>query len=159
MKILERIHETKTKMTIRSAMTVWAENIDDYMTDYMNELKESYNTYSLVSMAEKDKPLSSPYSSAKYQEDLLNIRKSVIGNLDMATIAIVENRKLVKSMHDSHKIDDEFYDEMMDLHEELNHNILMALIQVDVMMAKYKGSKSIDVTIDFDEETVHVSSL
>ena len=93
MKILERIHETKIKMTIRSAMTVWAENIDDYMTNYMNEIKESYNTYSLVSMAEKDKPLSSPYSSAKYQEDLLNIRKSVIGNLDMAKIAIEENRK------------------------------------------------------------------
>lgn len=159
MKILERIHETKTKMTIRSAMTVWAENIDDYMTDYMNELKESYNTYSLVAKAEKDKPLSTPYSSAKYQEDLLNIRKSVIYNLDMATIAIVENRKLVETMHSSHKIDDDFYDEMMGIHEELNNIILMALVQVDVMMAKYKGSKSIDVTIDFDEETVHVSSL
>lgn len=159
MKILERIHETKIKMTIRSAMTVWAENIEGFMEDYMNELKESYNTYSLVAKAEKDKPYSSPYSSAKYQEDLLNIRKSVICKLDMAKIAIEENHKLVKTMHSSHKIDDDFYDEMMDLHEELNNIILMALVQVDVMMAKYKGSKSIDVTIDFDEETVHVSSL
>lgn len=159
MKILERIHNTKTKMTIRSAMIVWAENIDDYMEGYMNELKESYNTYSLVSMADKDKPYSSPFSSAKYQEDLLSIRKSVIGNLDMARIAIEENRKLVESMHSTHKIDDDFYNEMMDIHEEVDHMLLMALVQVDVMMAKFKGSKSIDVTIDFDEEIVHVSSL
>ena len=159
MKILEMISKTKTKMAIRSTLTVWAENIEDYMVGYMNELKETYHTYSLVTMAEKDKPFSSPYSSAKYQEDLLNIRKSVICNLDMATIAVAENRKLVESMHSSHKIDNDFYDEMMDLHEELNHTILMALIQVDVMMAKYKGSTSIDLTVDFDEETVHVSSL
>ena len=159
MKILERIHETKIKMTIRSAMTVWAENIEGFMEDYMNELKESYNTYSLVSMAEKDKPLSSPYSSAKYQEDLLNIRKSVIGNLDMAKIAIEENRKLVESLHSSNKIDVEFYNEMKDIHEEVDCMIMMSLIQVDVVMAKYKGSKSIDLTVDFNDETVHVSSL
>ena len=159
MKILERIHETKTKMTIRSAMTVWAENIEGFMEDYMNELKESYNTYSLVSMAEKDKPLSSPYSSAKYQEDLLNIRKSVIGNLDMAKIAIEENRKLVESLHSSNKIDVEFYNEMKDIHEEVDCMIMMSLIQVDVVMAKYKGSKSIDLTINFDDENVCVSSL
>lgn len=159
MKILEMINKTKTKMALRSTLTVWAENIEDFMTEYMNELKESYHTYSLVAMAEKDKPYASPFSSAKYQEDLLNIRKSVICNLDMATIAVAENRKLVESMHSSHKIDNDFYDEMMDLHEDLNHAILMALIQVDVMMAKYKGSTSIDVTVGFDEETVHVSSL
>ena len=146
-------------MTIRSAMTVWAENIEGFMEDYMNEIKESYNTYSLVSMAEKDKPLSSPYSSAKYQEDLLNIRKSVIGNLDMAKIAIEENRKLVESLHRSNKIDDEFYNEMKDIHEEVDCMIMMSLIQVDVVMAKYKGSKSIDLTINFDDENVCVSSL
>ena len=159
MKILERIHETKTKMAIRSAMTVWEENIEGFMEDYMNEIKESYNTYSLVSMAEKDKPLSSPYSSAKYQEDLLNIRKSVIGNLDMAKIAIEENRKLVESLHSSNKIDVEFYNEMKDIHEEVDCMIMMSLIQVDVVMAKYKGSKSIDLTINFDDENVCVSSL
>lgn len=159
MKILERMHRTKTQMTIRSAMTVWTDNIDDYMTNYMNEIKESYNTYSLVSMAEKDKPLSSPYSSAKYQEDLLNIRKSVIGNLDMAKIAIEENRKLVESLHSSNKIDVEFYNEMKDIHEEVDCMIMMSLIQVDVVMAKYKGSKFIDLTINFDDENVCVSSL
>ena len=159
MKILEMINKTKTKMSIRSTYTIWTENIEEYMDGFMGELKESYNTYDLVSMADKSKPYSSPFSSAKYQEDLLNIRKSVICNLDMATIAVAENRKLVESMHSSHKIDNDFYDEMMDLHEELNHTILMALIQVDVMMAKYKGSTSIDLTVDFDEETVHVSSL
>ena len=159
MKILEMISKTKTKMAIRSTLTVWAENIEDYMVGYMNELKESYHTYSLVTMAEKDKPFSSPYSSAKYQEDLLNIRKSVIGNLDMVKIAIEENHKLVESMHSSNKIDNDFYDEMKNIYEEMDCMIMMSLIQVDVVMAKYKGSKSIDLTIDFDEETVHVSSL
>ena len=153
------ISKTKTKMAVRSTLTVWAENIEDYMVGYMNELKESYHTYSLVTMAEKDKPFSSPYSSAKYQEDLLNIRKSVIGNLDMAKIAIEENHKLVESMHSSNKIDNDFYDEMKNIYEEMDCMIMMSLIQVDVVMAKYKGSKSIDLTINFDDENVCVSSL
>lgn len=159
MKILERIHSTKTKMTIRSTMTVLEENIEDFMEGYMGELKESYNTYSLVAMAEKDKPNSNPFSSAKYQEDLLGIRKSVIGNLDMTKIALEENRKLVESMHSTHTIDDDFYHEIMDIHEEVDYMLMMALVQVDVMMAKFKGSKSIDLIINFDDETVTVSSL
>ena len=89
----------------------------------------------------------------------MNIRKSVIGNLDMAKIAIEENRKLVESLHSSNKIDDEFYNEMKDIHEEVDCMIMMSLIQVDVVMAKYKGSKSIDLTINFDDENVCVSSL
>ena len=159
MKILEMISKTKTKMALRSTLTVWAENIEDYMVGYMNELKESYHTYSLVTMAEKDKPFSSPFSSAKYQEDLLEIRKSVLSNLDMAKVAIEENRKLVDTMHDTGKLEDDFYTEMTDLYEEVNYMILMAIIQVDVILAKYKGSTSIDLTVDFNDETVHVSSL
>ena len=159
MKILERIHNTKTKMTIRSTMTVLEENIEDFMEGYMGELKESYNTYSLVAMAEKDKPNSNPFSSAKYQEDLLCIRESVIGILDMTKIALEENRRLVESMHSTHTIDDDFYREIMDIHEEVDYMLMMALVQVDVMMAKFKGSKSIDLIINFDDETVKVSSL
>ena len=159
MKILEMISKTKTKMAIRSTLTVWAENIEEYMDGFMGELKESYNTYDLVSMADKSKPYSSPFSSAKYQEDLLEIRKSVLSNLDIAKVAIEENRKLVDTMHDTGKLEDDFYTEMTDLYEEVNYMILMAIIQVDVILAKYKGSTSIDLTVDFNDETVHVSSL
>lgn len=159
MKILEMISKTKTKMALRSTLTVWAENIEDYMDGFMGELKESYNTYELVSMADKSKPYSSPFSSAKYQEDLLEIRKSVLSNLDIAKVAIEENRKLVDTMHDTGKLEDDFYTEMTDLYEEVNYMILMAIIQVDVILAKYKGSTSIDLTVDFNDETVHVSSL
>ena len=159
MKILEMISKTKTKMALRSTLTVWAENIEEYMDGFMGELKESYNTYDLVSMADKSKPYSSPFSSAKYQEDLLEIRKSVLSNLDIAKVAIEENRKLVDTMHDTGKLEDDFYTEMTDLYEEVNYMILMAIIQVDVILAKYKGSTSIDLTVDFNDETVHVSSL
>ena len=159
MKILEMISKTKTKMALRSTLTVWAENIEEYMDGFMGELKESYNTYELVSMADKSKPYSSPFSSAKYQEDLLDIRKSVLSNLDIAKVAIEENRKLVDTMHDTGKLEDDFYTEMTDLYEEVNYMILMAIIQVDVILAKYKGSTSIDLTVDFNDETVHVSSL
>ena len=159
MKILEMISKTKTKMALRSTLTVWAENIEEYMDGFMGELKESYNTYELVSMADKSKPYSSPFSSAKYQEDLLEIRKSVLSNLDIAKVAIEENRKLVDTMHDTGKLEDDFYTEMTDLYEEINYMILMAIIQVDVILAKYKGSTSIDLTVDFNDETVHVSSL
>ena len=159
MKILEMISKTKTKMALRSTLTVWAENIEEYMDGFMGELKESYNTYELVSMADKSKPYSSPFSSAKYQEDLLEIRKSVLSNLDIAKVAIEENRKLVDTMHDTGKLEDDFYTEMTDLYEEVNYMILMAIIQVDVILAKYKGSTSIDLTVDFNDETVHVSSL
>ena len=159
MKILEMINKTKTKMALRSTYTIWAENIEEYMDGFMGELKESYNTYDLVSMADKSKPYSSPFSSAKYQEDLLEIRKSVLSNLDIAKVAIEENRKLVDTMHDTGKLEDDFYTEMTDLYEEVNYMILMAIIQVDVILAKYKGSTSIDLTVDFKDETVHVSSL
>ena len=159
MKILEMISKTKTKMAIRSTLTVWAENIEEYMDGFMGELKESYNTYELVSMADKSKPYSSPFSSAKYQEDLLEIRKSVLSNLDIAKVAIEENRKLVDTMHDTGKLEDDFYTEMTDLYEEVNYMILMAIIQVDVILAKYKRSTSIDLTVDFNDETVHVASL
>ena len=159
MKILEMISKTKTKMALRSTYTIWAENIEEYMDGFMGELKESYNTYDLVSMADKSKPYSSPFSSAKYQEDLLEIRKSVLSNLDIAKVAIEENRKLVDTMHDTGKLEDDFYTEMTDLYEEVNYMILMAIIQVDVILAKYKGSTSIDLTVDFNDETVHVSSL
>ena len=159
MKIVEMISKTKTKMALRSTLTVWAENIEEYMDGFMGELKESYNTYELVSMADKSKPYSSPFSSAKYQEDLLEIRKSVLSNLDIAKVAIEENRKLVDTMHDTGKLEDDFYTEMTDLYEEVNYMILMAIIQVDVILAKYKGSTSIDLTVDFNDETVHVSSL
>ena len=159
MKIVEMISKTKTKMVLRSTLTVWAENIEEYMDGFMGELKESYNTYELVSMADKSKPYSSPFSSAKYQEDLLEIRKSVLSNLDIAKVAIEENRKLVDTMHDTGKLEDDFYTEMTDLYEEVNYMILMAIIQVDVILAKYKGSTSIDLTVDFNDETVHVSSL
>ena len=159
MKILEMISKTRTKMALRSTLTVWAENIEEYMDGFMGELKESYNTYDLVSMADKSKPYSSPFSSAKYQEDLLEIRKSVLSNLDIAKVAIEENRKLVDTMHDTGKLEDDFYTEMTDLYEEVNYMILMAIIQVDVILAKYKGSTSIDLTVDFNDETVHVSSL
>ena len=159
MKILEMINKTKTKMALRSTYTIWAENIEEYMDEFMGELKESYNTYDLVSMADKSKPYSSPFSSAKYQEDLLEIRKSVLSNLDIAKVAIEENRKLVDTMHDTGKLEDDFYTEMTDLYEEVNYMILMAIIQVDVILAKYKGSTSIDLTVDFNDETVHVSSL
>ena len=159
MKILEMINKTKTKMSIRSTYTIWTENIEEYMDGFMGELKESYNTYDLVSMADKSKPYSSPFSSAKYQEDLLEIRKSVLSNLDIAKVAIEENRKLVDTMHDTGKLEDDFYTEMTDLYEEVNYMILMAIIQVDVILAKYKGSTSIDLTVDFKDETVHVSSL
>ena len=125
----------------------------------MGELKESYNTYELVSMADKSKPYSSPFSSAKYQEDLLEIRKSVLSNLDIAKVAIEENHKLVDTMHDTGKLEDDFYTEMTDLYEEVNYMILMAITQVDVILAKYKGTTSIDLTVDFKDETVHVSSL
>lgn len=159
MKILEMINKTKTKMSIRSTYTIWTENIEEYMDGFMGELKESYNTYDLVSMADKSKPYSSPFSSAKYQEDLLEIRKSVLSNLDIAKVAIEENRNLVDTMHDTGKLEDDFYTEMTDLYEEVNYMILMAIIQVDVILAKYKGSTSIDLTVDFNDETVHVSSL
>lgn len=159
MKILEMINKTKTKMALRSTYTIWAENIEEYMDGFMGELKESYNTYELVSMADKSKPYSSPFSSAKYQEDLLEIRKSVLSNLDIAKVAIEENRKLVDTMHDTGKLEDDFYTEMTDLYEEVNYMILMAIIQVDVILAKYKGTTSIDLTVDFKDETVHVSSL
>lgn len=159
MKILEMINKTKTKMSLRSTYTIWAENIEEYMDGFMGELKESYNTYDLVSMADKSKPYSSPFSSAKYQEDLLEIRKSVLSNLDIAKVAIEENRKLVDTMHDTGKLEDDFYTEMTDLYEEVNYMILMAIIQVDVILAKYKGTTSIDLTVDFKDETVHVSSL
>ena len=159
MKILEMISKTKTKMALRSTLTVWAENIEEYMDGFMGELKESYNTYELVSMADKSKPYSSPFSSAKYQEDLLEIRKSVLSNLDIAKVAIEENRKLVDTMHDTGKLEDDFYTEMTDLYEEVNYMILMAIIQVDVILAKYKRSTSIDLTVDFNDETVHVASL
>lgn len=159
MKILEMINKTKTKMSIRSTYTIWTENIEEYMDGFMGELKESYNTYDLVSMADKSKPYSSPFSSAKYQEDLLEIRKSVLSNLDIAKVAIEENRKLVDTMHDTGKLEDDFYTEMTDLYEEVNYMILMAIIQVDVILAKYKGTTSIDLTVDFKDETVHVSSL
>lgn len=159
MKILEMINKTKTKMSIRSTYTIWTENIEEYMDGFMGELKESYNTYDLVSMADKSKPYSSPFSSAKYQEDLLEIRKSVLSNLDIAKVAIEENRKLVDTMHDTGKLEDDFYTEMTDLYEEINYMILMAIIQVDVILAKYKGTTSIDLTVDFKDETVHVSSL
>ena len=159
MKILEMISKTKTKMELRSTYTIWAENIEEYMDGFMGELKESYNTYDLVSMADKSKPYSSPFSSAKYQEDLLEIRKSVLSNLDIAKVAIEENRKLVDTMHDTGKLEDDFYTEMTDLYEEVNYMILMAIIQVDVILAKYKGSTSIDLTVDFNDETVNVSSL
>lgn len=159
MKILEMLNKTKTKMALRSTLTVWAENIEEFMDGFMGELKESYHTYELVSMADKSKPYSSPFSSAKYQEDLLEIRKSVLSNLDIAKVAIEENHKLVDTMHDTGKLEDDFYTEMTDLYEEVNYMILMALIQVDVILAKYKGSTSIDLTVDFKDETVHVSSL
>ena len=159
MKILEMISKTKTKMALRSTLTVWAENIEEYMDGFMGELKESYNTYELVSMADKSKPYSSPFSSAKYQEDLLEIRKSVLSNLDIAKVAIEENRKLVDTMHDTGKLEDDFYTEMTDLYEEVNYMILMAIIQVDVILAKYKGSTSIDLTVDLKNEKIKVSSI
>ena len=55
MKILEMINKTKTKMSIRSTYTIWTENIEEYMDGIMGEMKESYNTYELVTMADKSK--------------------------------------------------------------------------------------------------------
>lgn len=146
-------------MTLRSILTTWSENVDDYMEDFRNEIKESFRTYSLVSLSEKEKPESTPYSNAKYQEDLLAIQKSVLTNLDMAKVQVETHKKLVEEMHTLGKIDSDFYVEMMDSCEELIDDIGLSVVEVGIYYAKYKGSSAVDLNINFKTNEVHVSSL
>lgn len=146
-------------MSLRSILTTWNENVDDYMEDFRNEIKESFRTYSLVAMSEKEKPESSPYSNAKYQEDLLAIRNSILTNLDMAKVQVSAHRKLVEDMYALGKIDDDFYEQMIDGCEELSDEIGLDIVSVGIFYAKYKGSDGIDLSINFKTNEVHVSSL
>lgn len=146
-------------MTLRSILTTWSENVDDYMDDFLREIKESYRTYNLVATANKDKPDATPFSNAKYQEDLLSIRKSILNNLDMAKVQVDAHHKLIDDMYALGKIDEDFYDEIIAECIQLTDEIGFDIVQVGVYYARYKGASGIDLSINFKTNDIHVSSL